>query len=150
MRGPYRKRRVHQPPHFKNFKPSGIPRKRLETLTITVDEYEALRLADYEGLEHLQASERMAISRPTFTRLIEKARQKIARVIIDGMELIVEGGNFEFQNTLRRCRDCGDEQLSVPDKNSEDCPECGSDNIEDMARNYLENKNPLKKERGKK
>jgi predicted DNA-binding protein (UPF0251 family)/DNA-directed RNA polymerase subunit RPC12/RpoP len=142
MRGPYRKRQIHLPPHFKNFKPSGIPRNLLKSLTITVDEYEALRLADYEGLEQLQASEKMGISRPTFTRLIEKARYKLAMAIIEGKELIVEGGNIEFQNTLRRCRDCGDEQISPSDGIIEDCPECGSENVEDFAQKFLINKNP--------
>ena len=137
MRKPYRKRRIHLPPNFKNFKPSGISRSHLKSLTITVDEYEALRLADYEGLEHLQASEMMDISRPTFTRLIEKARNKIARAIIEGMEIVVEGGNIEFQNTLCRCRDCGDEQISPASELIEDCPECGSDNVEDTARKFI-------------
>lgn len=139
MRRPYRKRRVNQPPCFKNFKPSGIPRKMLKTQNITIDEYEAIRLADYESMEHLEASEKMAISRPTFTRLIEKARHKIAKAIIDGMELVVEGGNIEFQNTLRRCQDCGDEQLSPYSENTADCPECGSENVEDTAQNFIEN-----------
>jgi predicted DNA-binding protein (UPF0251 family) len=149
MRGPYRKRRIHQPPNFQNFKPTGIPRKILKTLTLTVDEYEAIRLADYHGFEHLQAAEKMNISRPTFTRLIEKARHKIAQTIVDGKELVVEGGNIEFQNTLRRCRDCGDEQLSPSHKNIDDCPECGSGNIEDMAQNFQKNINPIKKEEKK-
>ena len=149
MRGPYRKRRIHQPPNFQNFKPSGIPRKMLKSLNITIDEYEALRLADYEGMEHLEASKKMAISRPTFTRLIEKARHKIAKAMIDGLELVVEGGNIEFQNTRHRCRDCGGEQLSPSNKNVDDCPECGSGNVEDMARNYQKHKNPIKKEEKK-
>ena len=141
MRGPYRKRRIHQPPNFKNFKPSGITRKMLKTLRITVDEYEALRLADYEGMEHLEASEKMAISRPTFTRLIEKARHKIAQTIVDGMELVVEGGNIEFANTLHRCRDCGEEHISPYSEDIEDCPECGSEDVEDMAQNFIGQQN---------
>ncbi len=141
MRGPYRKRLIHQPPNFKNFKPSGITRKMLKTLNITVDEYEALRLADYEGMEHLEASEKMTISRPTFTRLIEKARHKIAKAIIEGLELVVEGGNIEFENTLRRCRDCGDEQISPYSEDIADCPECGSEDVEDMAQNFIDQQN---------
>jgi len=137
MRRSYRKRRIYQPPNFYNFKPSGIPRNMLKKVTLTIDEYEAIRLADYQGLEHLQASEKMAISRPTFTRLIEKARHKISQAIIDGMELVVEGGNIEFTNTLRRCRDCGDEQLSPYTEYNTDCPECGSENVEDTAQNFI-------------
>jgi predicted DNA-binding protein (UPF0251 family) len=141
MRGPYRIRRIDQPPYFQNFKPSGVPRRMLQTIILMVDEYEAIRLADYHGLEHMQAAEKMAISRPTFTRLIEKARHKIARAIVDGMELVVEGGYFEFANTLRRCRDCGDEQISPYNESITGCPGCGSGNVEDMAQNFIEHKN---------
>ena len=152
MRKSYRKRRIFQPPNFKNFKPSGIPRKMLSKLNLAIDEYEALRLADYEGMDHLKASERMGISRPTFTRLIEKARHKIARALIDGMEIVVEGGNIEFQNTIRRCLDCGDKQLSPSSKKIEDCPECGSNKVEDIAKNYLDINHHIKetKKGGKK
>ena len=144
MRGPYRKRRIHQPPNFKNFKPSGIPRGRLKSLTLSIDEYEAIRLADFLRLEHLQAAEKMAISRPTFTRLIEKARHKLAQAIVDGLELIVKGGNIEFANTLYRCMDCGDEQINPYSDDIEDCRECGSENIEDLAQNFIDDQSKLK------
>jgi len=144
MRGPYRKRRIHQPPNIKNFKPSGIPRKMIKIVTLTVDEYEAIRLADYLALEHLQAAEKMAISRPTFTRLIEKARHKIAQAIVDGMELVVEGGNIEFANTLHRCQDCGEEQINPYNEYITDCPECGSENVEDMADKFIDQDNHFK------
>jgi predicted DNA-binding protein (UPF0251 family) len=147
MRGPYRKRRIHQPPYFQNFKPSGIPRKMLRTITVTVDEYEAIRLADYQGLEHLQAAEKMAISRPTFTRLIEKARHKIARALVDGMELVFEGGNIEFENALRRCLDCGDKQINPYSQDIAECSECGSKNVQDITQNYLKNENHVEKPR---
>ncbi|MBN2426474.1 MAG: DUF134 domain-containing protein [Calditrichaceae bacterium] len=141
MPGPYRRRRVFQPPNFVNFKPSGIPRRALKMITLAVDEYEAIRLADYNGLDHTQAAENMGISRPTFSRLVEKARNKIAQALVDGMELIVEGGNIEFANTRRRCLDCGDEYLSPYSEKINDCPECGSDNIEDIADNFIKKKN---------
>ena len=141
MRGPYRKRRIQQPPYFRNFKPSGIPGNLVKTISITVDEYEAVRLADYHGLEHAQAAEKMAISRPTFSRLIEKARHKIALAIVDGMELVFEGGNVEFTNTRRRCRDCGDEQIRPYIEKESDCPECGSRNVEDMAKSFMKHAN---------
>ena len=136
MRGPYRKRRVQLPPNFQNFKPSGIPRKFLKALNLSIDEYEAIRLADYEGLEHQKAAEYMAISRPTFTRLIDKARHKIARAIVDGMELVIEGGNVEFANRLRRCRKCGDEQIQPISDLSDGCPECGPETMEEVHKNF--------------
>ena len=137
MRGPYRKRLVQNIPNFKNFKPSGIPRKMLKKMELTLDEYEAIRLADYSKLEHLEASEKMKISRPTFTRLIDQARQKVATALIDGMELIIEGGNVDLKNTMYECLDCGDIQESPKEKQNDSCPDCGSINVEDKSKQFL-------------
>ena len=134
MRGPYRKRRVQRPPQFSNFKPSGIPRKYLDSIELTVDEFEAIRLADYLQKEHAEAAEMMQISRPTFTRLIQQARRKLATAIIEGMELVIIGGNIDFEHTLYRCHDCGEVIQQPVDVSEEDCPGCGSKNVEDLAR----------------
>lgn len=137
MRTPYRKRRIHMPPQFVNFKPSEYQKKMLERVELTVDEYEAIRLADYLKMEHLQASEKMNISRPTFTRLIDKAREKVARVIIDGMELVINGGNIDFEKTLQRCHDCGEVYQQAVDQALENCPDCGSSNLENLAQRFV-------------
>ena len=137
MRGPYRKRRIYRPPQFNNFKPSGVPRKFLESVELTVDEFEAIRLADYQQMEHQQAADEMNISRPTFTRLIEKARQKMARVIIEGKELVILGGNIDFVHTLQECKDCGEVVQKPFTEEQDDCPDCGSSNVEDLARRVM-------------
>ena len=137
MRGPYRKRMILQPPQFKNFKTGGIPSRFLKSIILTVDEYEAIRLADHLGLEHQEAAERMKISRPTFTRLIEQARQKVATALVEGMELIIEGGNIYFINTLSHCKDCGE---TIPQPFTEEidqCPDCGSENVENLAWQFI-------------
>ena len=130
MRGPYRKRRVDLPPRFVNFKPQGIPARLLERIVVTVDEFEAIRLADYLDLEHAEAAKKMDISRPTFTRLVDKARKKIARAIIEGKEIVIEGGNIHFVNDWYRCRDCGEIDVLNPDATDYGCKNCGSDNVE--------------------
>jgi rubrerythrin len=99
-----------------------------------VDELEAVRLADFEGLEHLEASERMGISRSTFTRLVEKARRKVAEAIVEGKDLVIEGGHVEFAAALYRCRHCGDVQSGPNDEDADLCPECGSTDIENLTR----------------
>ena len=137
MREPYRKRRINVPPRFNNFKPSGVPRRFLKVIDLTLDEYESLRLTDYLQLEHLEASEKMNISRPTFTRLIEKARHKVAQTIVNGRELIIGGGNIDFVNTLHRCRDCGEITLQSFSEESKICPDCGSSNVENLAMNFM-------------
>jgi len=137
MREPYRKRRINVPPRFNNFKPSGVPRRFLKKIDLTIDEYESLRLADYLQLEHLEASERMNISRPTFTRLIEKARHKVAQAIVNGRELVIEGGNIDFVYTLHHCRDCGEITLQTFSEENKICPDCGSSNVENLAMNFM-------------
>jgi len=133
MRGPYRRRLVQGPPRINQFKPSGIPARALKNIVLTIDEYEGIRLADYQGLDHSDAAEQMGISRPTFSRLIEKARNKVAQALIDGMILTIEGGNFDFTHHLYRCEDCGDMiNLPVGDHLNE-CPECGSHNLNDFS-----------------
>ena len=72
------------------FKPCGIPSHSLETVTLTKDELEAIRLADIEGLYHENAAKKMEISRATFGRILNSARAKIADAIINekSIELI--------------------------------------------------------------
>jgi predicted DNA-binding protein (UPF0251 family) len=72
------------------FKPRGIPLIHLEEITLTIDELEAIRLADYEGLYHEEAAKQMDISRATFGRILDGARNKVAGAIIKGKALKIE------------------------------------------------------------
>ncbi len=108
-------------------------------MILTLDEFEAIRLADYLGKEHQDAAQRMNISRPTFTRLIAKARQKVARAIIDGMELVIEGGNIDFAQSLHHCDECGEELILAQSQRLENCPECGSLAIKSLTSQYVKN-----------
>ena len=148
MRGPYRRRRIHLPPRFGHFKPAGVPARLLTRTDLSLDEYEAIRLADYEGLEHLQVSDKMGISRPTFTRLIEKARHKVAEALIEGKELVFTGGNVDLVKTLHQCTDCGEVEPKPVDHGTENCPDCGSENVEDPAQLRL-GAGPQRKRRGR-
>jgi len=66
---------VQNPPIFNAFKPLGVPGRNLEEITLTLDEYEALRLSDHLQLSHEESAVEMEISRSTFSRLIEKSRK---------------------------------------------------------------------------
>ena len=85
-------RHVNHAPAAVYFKPAGVPACLLEQVTLTLDEVEALRLADLQGLYQAPAAEQMKISRPTFTRIIEVARRKVAEALIHGKALRLEGG----------------------------------------------------------
>lgn len=94
MPRPQRCRRVCEEPEFNVFSPDGIPNNAI--VTLTVDEYEVIRLIDLEQLNHAQAAERMNISRPTATEIYNAARIKIADCIVNGKKLVVSGGNYSL------------------------------------------------------
>jgi predicted DNA-binding protein (UPF0251 family) len=81
------------------FKPTGIPLRDLEELSLTLDEFEALRLADLDGFYQESAAAQMGISRPTFSRLIAEARRKVAEFLVRGTALRIEGGTISMDNT---------------------------------------------------
>lgn len=85
-------RRVLALPSITVFKPAGVPTRDLEQLTLTLDEFEAIRLADYDGLYQEAAALRMGVSRQTFGRIIESARRKVADALVNGKALRMEGG----------------------------------------------------------
>ncbi|MBE9469314.1 MAG: DUF134 domain-containing protein [Bacteroidetes bacterium] len=133
MARPEKNRIVNNPPLFSEFKPVGVPSNSLIQVLLTLDEYEAFRLADYLGMSQLEAAQEMEVSRPTFTRLIEKARKKIADFIVQGKVLSIQGGNIHFRRNIIKCLDCGHMfQMNMEDSLSE-CPDCGSKNLMNLA-----------------
>jgi len=133
MSRPQNNRVVHEPPIFTDFKPIGVKGISLELITLSLDEFEAFRLADHLGLSHEEASEEMEISRPTFTRLIEQARKKIADFIMNGKMLSIDGGNIHFRNNIIKCQSCGHMfKTNFTDVITE-CPACHSTNLLNLA-----------------
>lgn len=92
MPRPHCLRRITNWPGVTYFKPAGIPLRLLEEVVVTLDEVEALRLADLNGLYQEQAANKMKISRATFSRIVEEARRKVAEALIHGKALRMEGG----------------------------------------------------------
>jgi uncharacterized protein len=76
------------------YKPAGIPLRFLDEVVLGLEEYESLRLADYQGIYHEQAGAQMGISRQTFGRLVSGARHKIAEALVTGKAIRIEGGNI--------------------------------------------------------
>ncbi|MBU1693434.1 MAG: DUF134 domain-containing protein [Verrucomicrobia bacterium] len=92
MPRPFCLRKVGFVPGVSYFKPAGVPLRELAEVVVTLDELESLRLADLNGLYQEPAAEQMKISRPTFARVIESARKKVADALIHGKALRLEGG----------------------------------------------------------
>ena len=133
MPRPQDNRIVHEPPLFSEFKPLGVRGRNLEQILLTLDEFEAFRLADFAGLSHAEAADEMEISRSTFTRLIEKARKKIADFIIQGKLLTIEGGSIHFRNNIIHCQNCGHMFKTSIDNAITECPACHSNNLLNLA-----------------
>jgi len=92
MPRPPRQRRVACDPEITVYKPAGVPTRLLQWTNLTLDEFEAIRLIDGEGLDQETVAGRMGVSRPTVTRILGSARRKIAGVLINGQALVIEGG----------------------------------------------------------
>ena len=130
MARPRNRRRVGCAPARTCFKPSGVPMASLTEVVLTVDEWEALRLADYEGLYHDTAAREMNVSRPTFGRIIEAARQKVTRALVEGQALTIKGGDFEMIKRKFICYDCKHEWvLPFGTGRPQECPACRSANL---------------------
>ena len=143
---PRRFRRVHRMPQTTYFKPAGVRMRELQQITLTVGEYEAVRLKDFEGLDQEDAAKKMQISQPTFHRLVLTARKKISDAIVNGKAIKIEGGNYKMVQSTEgssgrmggplaggpggvcKCIKCGHEvphQRGIPCSQTT-CPKCSS------------------------
>jgi predicted DNA-binding protein (UPF0251 family) len=113
------------------FKPAGIPLRDLEEVRMSIEEAEALRLKDLEGLEQEQGAEKMNVSRPTFQRVLASARQKIADALLNGKAIRIDGGNFEMTWRRFRCRRGHEWELETPVSIlPELCPTCSLPDVQ--------------------
>ncbi len=115
------------PPPMEGFKPFGVPMRKLEPVVLLYEEYEAIRLADYEKLTQEKAAQKMNISRPTFTRLYDKARKNIAKAFVEGKAIFIQGGNYVTDDYWYRCYNCHETMITM--KPAKHCRICDSDNI---------------------
>ena len=136
MARPEKHRNIQVPPRFNRFKPVEARNCDLEQIMLNLDEYESLRLADYAGLDHCDAAEKMCIYRPTFTRFLARVRHKLTEFLVEGKFLQIKGGVVHFSQNLIKCLDCGIRFPSPLTNTTHICPECGSTNYEDLALNF--------------
>jgi predicted DNA-binding protein (UPF0251 family) len=95
MPRPQNQRRI--PDHLEErvFKPQAVPNSQLETMELTLDGLEAMRLVDFEGLYQEAAAERMGVSRATFARVLQRARQTVTEALVQGKRLSIGGGQIQ-------------------------------------------------------
>ncbi|PLX69455.1 MAG: hypothetical protein C0603_00570 [Denitrovibrio sp.] len=140
MARPPKKRYVKHRLSYKEFGPLDIEvdiEDESKVVSLTADQLEAMRLADLEGMSHNDAAEFMKVSRQTFGRIIEQARQSVTLALINGKVLKVEcDSNIEFIDREVKCIECGCEWMLAGDKSEKKvvCTSCGSGEVIKRAR----------------
>ena len=132
MSRPPKCRRVAFLPNVTYFKPAGVPLRVLGEVVLRIEEVEAMRLKDLEGMEQEEAAERMNISRPTFQRVLASARQKVADALLNGKAIRIEGGNFEMAWHRFLCLNGHEWEVpfeTMKGGTRELCPTCNSTSI---------------------
>ncbi|HHE31195.1 MAG TPA: DUF134 domain-containing protein [Chlorobaculum parvum] len=136
MPRPMKCRAITEDPEHRAFGPFAAEHSDAEPLEMTFDEFEAIRLADVEGLYQEEAAKRMLVSRQTFGNILASARGKLSQMLVLGRRLNVKGGNIMVSNEERAfgCAACG-HRWSVPfgTARPEACPSCSSENIHRMS-----------------
>jgi len=125
-------RRVGFIPQVNYFKPAGVPLASLQEVRLSIEEAEAIRLKDTEGLEQEECARKMNVSRTTFYRILSSARQKMADALLNGKAIRIEGGNFEMASRRFRC--LNGHEWEVPfevmiNKPPQSCPTCNTPSI---------------------
>jgi predicted DNA-binding protein (UPF0251 family) len=124
---------------MKGFKPFGLPLCKIEAVKLTFEEYESIKLINYEMLSQDQAAEQMNVSRPTFTRIYNKALKTITKAFVEGKAIEIEGGDYELENEWFRCKKCY--KLIEGIENHVKCENCqifGTDELVLLNQNTIE------------
>lgn len=132
-----RQRRLLAPPSVKGFSVFG-PKNRAKQVFLFFEEYESIKLLDYDNLTQEEAAVCMEVSRPTLTRIYESARNKVAKAMVEGQDLLIAGGNFQFDDSWYSCNACKAKfNMASP---GEPCPVCKSTNIISLNEYYRKEK----------
>lgn len=135
MARPTKWRKIEHVPAIAFFVPTEEGLAQVAENTLKLEELEAVRLKDLEGLEQGECADRMGVSRPTFQRILISAREKIADSLVNGKTIHIEGGNFTKNICPVRCLECGKvwsesfENLEAIHDGNLSCPACTSKRI---------------------
>jgi uncharacterized protein len=136
MPRPMKCRAIAQDPEYHAFGPLCSRSRCGESLAMTFDEFEAIRLADVEGLYQEEAARQMQVSRQTFGNILASARRKLGEMLVLGRVLNVKGGNIVISQEERTfgCAACG-HRWSLPYgvARPAECPSCSSQNLHRLS-----------------
>lgn len=132
-----------RPPIVQGFRPFG-GKEYAGNIEMLFEEYEALKLADYNMYPQARAAREMGVSRPTFTRIYDSALKKIAEAFVENKQIVLEGGAVAFDDEWFRCNNCKNTfKMPSQGKDVQQCPVCSSGDIEhvnEQVRRAQENK----------
>lgn len=129
MPRPTKFRRVEFFPEDTYFVPLGKPKCELEEIVLKVEELEAIRLKDIEGLSQEECAVKMQISRQTFQNIVDAARKKTALALTKGKAIRISGGNYRSKFCKFKCLNCGNVYEINYEQDKHICPACGSDKV---------------------
>ncbi len=125
-------RKVVAPPGFKGYKPYGNRHGNKEHVELLYEDYEAIKLADYDLMNHQEASELMGVSRATFARVYESARRKIATALVETREIRSVYGNAWLDKSWYICNVCHS-RFTIPSiRQNQNCPMCKSNQTQSI------------------
>ena len=134
MARPRQDRCVRHLPSVDFFKPRGIPMKNLECTGLKVEELEAMRLVDLEGLHQEEAAGKMGVSRKTLWRDLKSGRKNVVEALVQGMAIEIQGGNYRVAGmrtfNCLGCESIWEEPFGTG--KIEVCPECTGHDLERM------------------
>ncbi|MHA2288659.1 MAG: DUF134 domain-containing protein [Promethearchaeota archaeon] len=134
-------RYVKNPPHNFYF-PSDTEDPTVNNFVgLTIAEFEAMRLKHYISLNQKDSADNMSVSQPTFSRILDKAHQKVTQALIEGKEIRVYGGNINLKKAFKGygCLNCDEEwedELATKERKV-DCPKCKSNKAYYLVREPL-------------
>jgi predicted DNA-binding protein (UPF0251 family) len=138
MSRPPKSRKVSSPPKMKGYHPFGIPFCENDQVSLKYEEYESLKLINYNSCDQLDAAAKMEVSRPTFTRIYNSALKKLIAALVEGKTLVIEGGNYQFEKDWFRCKKCF--RLVEGLENHTKCRDCKIFGTEELINlNQIEN-----------
>ncbi len=133
MPRPVKWRRIAQMPNHRYFAPEGVLGENLDENILKIEELEALRLKDLDGLDQESCASAMRVSRQTFQRIYSAAKIKVADSLINGKAIRIQGGNYTRNICLLVCENCGYEWENkvenLADSKGISCPECGDQRV---------------------
>ncbi len=131
-------RNLDELPVVKGFRPLWIRPDYQKAVTLLLEEYESLRLIDYENMTHERVAEKMNVSRPTVTRIYEQARKKLAKALAEGRSFFIEGGDIKLPGAHYLCEQCWHKFIKdLTESETTVCPACGSEHLIDLSNCFI-------------